>query len=177
MSKTCGDRSEPLLACEKRKNGMRKWGKRISAPAGIEPAVSHICSFMRLPSNSTVRILKSMLHKSSNRMRRETGTQIQTLLYGGGNFYPIVVMKLGVKESSCKNIKCGEINFIQVSYSRGNKESHRKTKKEATFSNACKRNRRFRRGHKKRGRPNRLFEFGQFFDSIERGSSSSHIGK
>jgi hypothetical protein len=39
------------------------------------PAVSHICSFTRLPSSSMVRILKSM---------------------------PIVVMKEGVKESSLK---------------------------------------------------------------------------
>jgi hypothetical protein len=42
------------------------------------PAVSHICSFTRLPSSSMVRILKSM---------------------------PIVVMKDGVKESSLKRSK------------------------------------------------------------------------
>jgi hypothetical protein len=42
------------------------------------PAVSHICSFTRLPSSSMVRILKSM---------------------------PMVVMKDGVKESSLKRNK------------------------------------------------------------------------
>ena len=77
------------------------------------PAVSQICSLMRLPSNSIVLILKSILHKTSIEISGgehitntafplDVGRHDEQLnnLHETNETYPIVVIKLVVKEPS-----------------------------------------------------------------------------
>lgn len=65
------------------------------------PAVSQICSLIRLPSSSMVLILKSILHDQWKRLVTtdpDTNKQYGFL----DDMYPIVVMKLVVNEPSEK---------------------------------------------------------------------------
>lgn len=73
------------------------------------PAVSQICSLIRFPSSSIVLILKSILHKHKYCNQRGEDNKLKSLRAGAierssqhQRTYPIVVIKLVVKEPSEK---------------------------------------------------------------------------
>lgn len=59
------------------------------------PAVSQICNLIRFPSSSMVLILKSILKITEELVRKKKFRRCS-----GVKIYPIVVIKLGVNESS-----------------------------------------------------------------------------
>jgi hypothetical protein len=81
------------------------------------PAVSHICSLIRLPSRVMVRILKSILRagrgraSGSRRVRAKRGSVLRLAqdLIRVRQAHPIVVIKLVVNESSANRIRMADL--------------------------------------------------------------------